>query len=813
MGNLWQDLRYGLRMLWKSPGFTLVAVAAIALGIGANTAIFSVVNAVLLRPLPYKDPEQLVLVQHSYPRLDLKATVSAPGFTHYRATARSFSDVAAISGWEANLTGVGDPERLQGAKVSANLFPMLGVDAARGRVLAEEENSPGSDRVVVLSDAFFRRRFGANPSVVGGALTINGEGYTVVGVMPESFQFGREMGQAPDLFAPLAFTPEQLSPENNLTNEYLSVLARLKEGVAIEQAQGEMDAIAADLREKYMPPGSDASYWGLALTRFDELVVGKIRPALLTLLGAVALVLLIACANVANLLLARSAARQKEIAIRTAMGAGRWRIMRQLLTESVMLSLLGGAAGLLLGLWVVDLLVAVNADKVPRAYEIGLDLRVLGFALLVSLATGLLFGLAPALQTSKIDLHDTLKEGGRGGRAGLRRGVRGALVVTELSLALVLLVGAGLLIRSFLRVQEVNPGFNPDKLLVMQLSLPGFKYPEKAQRDGFYRQLLAEVSALPGVRSAGAVSVLPLSNQNQSGSFRIEGREVPPGGSLPHGDRWAATAGYFETMEIPLLRGRYFTPQDTADSQPVAVISEALARKYWPDEDPLGKRISFQGGTQNPVWREVVGIVAHVKHNNGLEGESRVQYYIPHTQLANSSMFLVARADNPESLAGAVRGAVRSLDRDLPVYRVTTMDQVVSDSLAQRRFSMYLLGAFAALALALAVIGLYGVMSYTVAQRTHEIGIRMALGAQPLAILRMVVGQGMALALAGVGVGVGAALGLTRLMSTMLYGVRAFDPATFVAISLALGAVAFLACFIPARRATRVDPMVALRYE
>ena len=812
MESFFKDIRYGVRTLLKTPSFTLVAVLALALGIGANTAIFSVVNAILLRPLAYKDSGQLMLINHNYPKLDLKASVSAPGYVHYRDYAKSFSDVAAISGWNVNLTGDGEPERLQGMSVSHNLFPMLGAQAAQGRTLLAEENRIGNNRVVVLSDALWRRRFGSYPNMVGKNITLNGAPHTVVGIMPPGFQFGREMGPIAELWSPIAFTPEQLSPDN-LTNEFLMVLARLKPGVSPEQAQAELNSIADNLRQQYTL-GLDADDWGLALQSFNELVVGDIRPALLVLLGAVTFVLLIACANVANLMLARAASRQKEIALRTALGASRLRVTRQLLTESVLLALVGGGAGLLLAMWGVDLLVKVNEDKIPRAHEIGLDPYVLGFTLGVSLLTGILFGLVPAFQASKIDLNDTLKEGGRAGKAGMRRGARGLLVVAEVALAVVLLIGAGLLIRSFLHLQQVNPGFQPANVLALQFSLPTLKYAERPQRDAFTRQMLEQVRALPGVKSAAAITVLPMSGQDQSGSFSIEGRPLPQGQTMPHGARWVASTDYFQTMSVPLVKGRYFTERDTADAPGVAIIDESLARKYWPGEDPVGKRIDFEGDSQNPRWREIVGVVGHVKHK-GLEGESRVQYYVPYPQLPALSMFLVVRsaAGEPTSLAGSVRGALRSLDQDLPVYKVTAMEQLVADSLAQRRFAMFLLGIFAVLALVLAVVGLYGVMSYMVAQRTHEIGLRMALGAQGGDILKMVVGRGMVLVLLGVAIGLAGSFLLTRVMASLLFGVSATDPVTFVGISLLLAAVALVANYLPARRAMRVDPMVALRHE
>jgi predicted permease len=811
MQTLWQDLRYGLRTLARKPGFTVVAIIALALGIGANTAIFSVINSVLLRPLAYHDPAALVVINHDYPKINLKASVSAIGYTHYRDNVKSFESVAAVTGGGFNLTGGGDPEQVNGSMVTHNFFSALGVSSLLGRVFLAEEDQPGKNKVVALSHAFWQRRFGGDPGIVNKTITINDESYTVVGVMPPSFQFGRELGQVVDLWTPIAFTREQLD-YNRLTNENLFVIARLKSGVKIGQAQAELDAIAANLRQQYMP-GADRSNWGLTTQSFNELVVGDIRQSLWILMGIVGLVLLIACANVANLLLARAADRQKEMAIRTALGAGRRRVIRQLLTESALLAVIGGALGLALAWFGIGALVKVNQVQIPRVNEIGVDWRALAFTLGVSLLTGVVFGLVPALQASKADLHETLKEGGRTGTGGSRAWIRNTLVVLEMALALVVLISAGLLIRSFLRLQQVNPGFAPQNTLAMSLALPATKYKEPAQRANFYKEALQGIRALPGVQSAGAVSNLPLSGDNSSGSFRIEGREVPQGQSLPHGDRWAASADYFSTMKIPIFRGRFFDDRDTMESRPVAIIDEAMARKYWSDEDPLGKRISFQVVDGNRIWREIVGIVGHVRHS-GLEGESRVQYYIPHSQAQNAFMSLVVRANvEPTSLTGAVRGAISGLDNDLPVFRVKTMDQFVSDSMAQRRFAMTLVGIFAAVAMALACVGLYGVLSYSITQRLHEIGIRMALGARAADVLWLVVGQGMLLALAGVALGGVAAFLLTRLMANLLFGVTASDPLTFATIALLLTLVALTACLAPALRATKVDPMEALRYE
>jgi putative ABC transport system permease protein len=739
--------------------------------------------------------------------------VSGSGYVHYRDHCDAFESIAAADLWPVNLTDTGDPERLMGMTVTHSFLPMLGIEPARGRVFTPEEDQPGRNHVVILSDSLWQRRFGGDPNLVGNTVRLNGENYTVIGIMPPSFKFGREFAQEIEIYSPIGLTPEQLDPKR-WRNEFLFVVAKLKPNRTLEQAQSEMDTIAANVRREYFGGGDadDPSSWGLLLRPLREIVVGEIRPALLLLLAAVAFVLLIACANVANLLLARSALRHKEIAIRSALGAGRWRLIRQLMTESVLLAAIGGAIGLALAYWGMRALVSLNEDKIPRAGEISVDARVLFFTALIALLTGVLFGLFPALQTSRTDLHAVLKEGGRSGSA--RRSVRGLFVVAEVALALVLLVGAGLLLKSFQKLQQVNPGFNPEHLLTMQISLPAAKYREPQQIDGFFQQALEKIRALPGVESAAISTTVPLSGMNSAGSFVIEGRTTAPGEMAPWGNRWFAGASYFQTLGIPLIKGRYFDDRDVRDAPQVAIIDETMERKFWPDENPIGRRISFQRDPQgNPIWREVVGVVGHVKHR-GLEGESPVQYYIPHRQLPSNTVFLVARtAVEPASRAGTVRSTVQEVDRELPVFRVTTMEKMVNDSMVQRRFSMILLAVFALVALILASVGLYGVMSYSVTHRTNEIGIRMALGARVTDVLALVVAQGMKLSIAGVGIGLAGAFALSRVMRSLLFNVSATDPLIYAVVALMLAGVSLLACYIPARRATKIDPMEALRYE
>jgi putative ABC transport system permease protein len=811
MNTLLADLRYGFRSLLKSPGFTAVAVIALALGIGANTAIFSVVNALLLKPLPYKDAERLVLIWHTYPKLNLdQASVSAPSYIEYRDMTGSFEQVATATSWSVNLTGVGEPERLQGARVSYNLFTTVGVQPIAGRGFLAEEDQPGKNRVAVLSYGLWQRRFGGDPGLVGQTITLDGNTYYVIGIMPKGFVFMIDV----DLFTPIAFTPEQLAATNH-GNEYLVCVARLNPGVAFGQAAAEMNTLADQLRPQFYGPN-----WGISVVPLREQLVGSFRTALFILLAAVGCVLLIACANVANLLLARASARHKEIAVRTALGAGRSRIVRQLLTESVLLASLGGAFGLVLAFVGIRLLVLGVPEDITGFLvgwkDIGINAPVLGFTLAVSMLTGVIFGLVPAFQASNPDLNESLKEGARGGTEGRHRNfVRSTLVVIEVVIAMVLLVCAGLLIRSFMRLQQVTPGFNPSNVLTMQLSLPRSKYGENQQIASFFEQVVQRVQALPGVSSAAVGNNLPMGNDNWNASFAVENLQVGPDEPSPHGDPHMISPDYFQAMGIPLLRGRFFTEGDSKDSLPVAIIDETLAGQYWPDQDPVGHRIAafFDGPRGQLHWRQIVGVVGHVKQY-GLDGKTKVQYYFPQSQRPERDTYLIVRTTSEsKGMTAAVRSAVESIDKDQPIYRVMTLEQIVSNSVVQKRFSMFLLGIFAAVALVLAAVGIYGVMSYAVTQRTHEIGIRMALGAQRKDVLALVVRQGMVMTLIGVGIGLAGAFAATRVMASLLFGVGAHDPLTFAAISLLLGGVALIASFIPAIRATKVDPMIALRYE
>jgi putative ABC transport system permease protein len=806
-GDLWQDLRYGVRMLVKTPGFTIVAAVALALGIGANSAIFSVVNTVLLRPLPYKDPDRLVMVwedatKHGYPR----DTPAAANYVDWRDQNQVFEGMAAIVEWDFNLTGMGEPERIDGRRVSANLFPLMGVEPYLGRTFLPEEDQPGANRVVILSHGLWQRRFGSDANITGKPLTLNGVSFTVVGVMPPEFQFP---SREDELWIPIAFSPREAA---NRGRHYLEVVARMKPGVTLGQAQAEMNTIAARLQQQYPDSNTDL---GAAVVPLHEQVAGDIKPALLILLGAVGFVLLIACANVANLLLVRAAVRQKEIAIRVALGASRSRLIRQFLTESILLAAAGGVIGLLLSVWGVNLLRAFIPENISQAKEIAIDARVLGFTILVSLLTGLIFGLAPATQASKFDLNETLKEGGRDSAAGSRGNrIRGLLVIAEVAVSLVLLIGAGLLINSFMRLLNVDPGFRANNLLTMSIVLPPLKYPDQTRRSAFYTDLLSRVEALPGVRSASVTNWVPLVSQGDSVGIYIEGRPAPaPGQEIIVVTR-VVSPHYFPTMGIELLRGREFGEQDRADSAAVVVINETMARRYWPGEDPIGKRVTPGDPNDPNDWCQIIGVVKDVRQFK-LDDDPKPQMYLTYEQAGFfAPRYLVVSTEvEPLSLAPTVRNTVWDIDKDQPVSNIATMEGVLSESVARQRFSMLLLGIFATVALVLAAVGIYGVMSYSVAQRTREIGIRMALGAQRGDVLKLAVGQGLKLVSTGVVIGLGTAFLLTRVMSSLLFGVSATDPITFITISLVLIGVAVLAIFIPARRAARVDPIVALRYE
>ena len=809
MQTLWQDLRYGARMLWKSPGFTLIAVITLALGIGANTAIFSVIDALMLRPLPFREPDKLFQVWESNVKLGYKEmSASYPNFADWRDQNQVFEQIAIYSDSTFNLTGAAEPERIKGAVVAPAFFPLLGVKPMLGRVLAPEEDHPNKVFSVVMSESLWRRRFNSDPQIIGRTISLDAESFTVVGVVPNISNLA---GLPNDTEVWISIS-QAYGFDNRRGHGYL-VMARLRPGVTREQAQADMDRIAGALAVQYPESNTDR---GVRLVPLQEQIVGDFKLALLALLGAVLFVLLIASANVANMLLARAAGRQKEISIRAALGAGRLRLVRQLLAESLLLAGLGGAAGLLLAVWGVYLLVAFGPAELPRAGEVVVDMRALGFTFAVSLLTGIIFGLAPALQASRPDINETLKEGVRGaaGSAGHRR-MRSLLVVSEIALSLVLLVGAGLLMRSFLKLQAVAPGFNPNNMLTMRVSLEGPSYEKAESRIAFYDQLLDKIKALPGVQSVGARSHIPLvpADNYANLAFAVEGRLSDPANRL--------TAYYntvspdlFRTMEIPVSKGRPFNEHDDQKAQKVIIINETLARRYFPGGDPIGKRISLKD--ENPKeedWATIVGMVKDTKPI-ALDEKPAPEMYMPFAQRPARSMALIIRTTNkPESVAAAVRRNVQALDRNQLAYGLRTFEGVMSEAVAKPRFRASLLGVFAAVALILAMVGVYGVMSYAVTQRTREIGIRMALGAEPRDARKMVMRQGAKLAAAGVAIGSVAAAALTWLIEGLLFDLRAADPATFVAAPLLLAGAALLACYIPARRATKVDPMVALRCE
>jgi putative ABC transport system permease protein len=808
MNSLWQDMRYGFRMLWKKPGFTIVAILALALGIGANTAIFSVIYTVLLSPLPYNNPDRLVWIWETNPGSGIKKEpASLPNFNDWRTQSQSFDDMAAFVGSSMALTSDGEPERIPAAFVSANFFSVLGTQPVLGRNFTAEENTLGKHRVVILSHSLWQRRFGANPAIIGQTITLSGNPNTVIGVLPDGFKNPTpEQSKPAQIWAPLAFNFEQMARRS----DFLSVVARLKQGVRPEQAQAEMNTITSRLSQQY--PDTNTG-WSTIVLPLHERMIGDVRTALWLLMGVVGFLLLIACANVANLLLARSVARGQEIAIRRALGADRLRLVRQFLTESVLLAMIGGLLGAFLAMWGVDVLVALSPGNIPRLDEVGLNWKVLAFTLSISLITGIVFGLLPALHATSPNLTETLKEGGRSSTEGLRGSrLRNSLVISEIAIALVLLVGAGLMIKSFTRLLDVDPGFRPERILTLELALPIAKYKENAQAVAFYDQLTGRVAAMPGVEAVGAVSTLPLSGGGDIITFLVEGRPASQPGQDVDAEYRITTPGYFATMGVPLVRGEGFTDRHNANAPAVMLINETFARRYFPGEDPIGKRLNI-GNPESSPWRTIIGIVRDVRHE-GLDTEPYPQMYAPLAQTARRAMTLTARtSSDPMSLVPAIRNELSALDKDQPLYNVRTMEQVLAASIARQRFQMMLIAVFACVGLVLASVGIYGVISYSVTQRTHEIGIRMALGARERDVLKMIVGQGMILTLIGVGAGLLVALALTRVMASLLYNVSATDPLTFIGVSLLLTVIALLACFIPARRAMKVDPMVALRYE
>jgi predicted permease len=805
MDTLTQDLRYALRTLLKSRTFTAVALLALALGIGANTAIFTVVNAVLLRPLPYREPGRLVAIK----TINLKSGDSSFGnaspadFADWRAQSKSFEQLAAETGGSVTLTGVGQPESFPAARVSDDYFAMFGVKPMLGRTFLPDEFKSAAGPTIILSHRLWQRRFAGDPGLVGQTLTLDGKPSTVIGVMPPDF---RQPAYA-EVWTPLLTDSGEMRLRGA---RYFIIMARLKPGVTQAQAQAEMSTVAAGLEEQH--PQSNAN-WGVRVFPLQESIVGNFREALLVLSGAVGFVLLIACANVASLLLARASERDKELAIRAALGATRLRVIRQLLTESILLAFAGGAAGLLLALWGVKAILRLIPDamRFPRLDEIQIDGRALAFTLVVSLATGIVFGLIPGLKASRPDLRGSLKEGGRAATGSPRaHRTRGLLVISEVAIALLLLIGAGLLIRSFARLQQTELGFDAENLLAIGVSASPQKYPRARERAAYYKQFLDRLEALPGVESAALSSSLPL-GFNLVFPYVVEGRDASPA-DAPQAAYSSVSPNYFKAMRIPLLAGREFTERDNSDAPNVAIINETMARRSFANEDRVGKHIKIDYLNQ-PTSFEVVGVVGDTKQSS-LADQTNVGIYVPYFQYPWFSSLLVVRAAaDPAGFAAPAQGAIWEVDKDKPISYVKTMDQLLSESVAQPRLYLTLLGAFAMVALALAVIGIYGVMSYSVRQRTREIGIRMALGASAGDVLRLVVGQGLVLISAGVALGLVAALALTRVMASLLHGINATDPVTFFGGALILAGVALGACFVPARRATRVDPMAALRHE
>jgi len=806
MESLVSDIRYAFRNLVKRPGFTFIALITLALGIGVNSAIFSSVYALLINPLPFPNQDRVVAIWDKVPARGIEHNeVTFANYLDLRAQAQSFDQLALERWWSTNLTGGDSPERVQGFLVTANFLDVLGVRPIMGRNFAADENQPGKDAVVIISYSLWQRRFGSDPNIINKTVTTNAITRTVVGVLPPRFNYPK----GAEIYAPIAFTPELIK---NRQNHAYYVIGRLKSNATMTGAQAEIDTIMGRLAGQYPEANT-----GLGATVYPVVAdtVRQYAPALWLMMAAVGFVLLIACANVANLMLARATGRRRELALRTALGASRWRIIRQLLVESFVIALLGGAAGVLVAYWGIDLLRTASPGEAARFApgwdHLGINLPVLLFTLGISLLSGILFGLAPAWHVSKPELSDALKDGGRQVASGSHR-LRSLLVVSEIALSLVLLIGAGLMARSFLALLKTSPGFNADGVLTMNLILPSAKYKDDNQRAAFYSDLVQRVKSLPGVQSAAVVNYIPLGGANSSDAFLIEGAPEPPAGQENVGRYRVCTPDYFQTMGISMAKGRAFTEQDKTGSTPVVIVNETMARRFWPNGDAIGKRMRFLGPLDRSPWMEVVGIVQDVKHELNLPVIS--DYYLPHAQDSWNAMVLVARTTvDPASMSDPIRQQVAAIDKDQPVFDVKTMNEVRAISVAVYSFGSATMGIFAVLALALAAVGIYGVMAYAVTQRTQEIGIRMALGARARDVLKLVVTSGMRMAVGGAIAGLIGAFVITRLMAGLLFGVSPTDLLTFGLVTAALLLVALLACYIPARRATKVDLLVALRYE
>lgn len=809
MGTFLQDIRYGIRILFKNPGFTAVAVLSLALGIGANTTIFSVIDAILLKALPYHRPDRIVLIWGADRETGVNRNqVSFTDMEDWRTQNDVFEDVAAYTDWRPLFSGAGEAERVPAMLVTDSYFRIMKARPLLGRLFHPEEQEEGKDFVVVLSYGLWQRRFGENPDVIGKTIRLNERPYTIVGVLPADVHSlpTSLIEKTAELYRPVA----EAYDETSRGSRHLRAIARLKPGVDLRQAQAEMTTIASRIEKAHPQDNTD---YTVSLAFLEEDTLGTLRKVILLIFGAGICVLLIACANVANLLLARTAARQKEVAIRLSIGAGRWQLIRQFLVESLLIALLAGFAGILFALWGNSLVESASSRIFPLPVDIDVNIKILMFTIGVSFLAGIIFGIVPAILASHSDLNETLKEGGRSFTTTIQQRARSLLVISEVALAILLLIGSGLMIRTIWGLRGLNPGFTPENVLTLQIGLPGAKYPDDPKRVAFFDELLERVRAIHEVRSAGIVTVLPLSTNFDGRSIEIDGQPFPVG-EEPEVDFYVASPGYEKAMAIPLKKGRFFDRRDLADSQKVAVVSESFVQKFWPNQDPIGKRVRMESSPeqQNP-WFTVIGVVGDVKQRTLDSGRS-AQLYYPNTQFTSFAVSLVVRtAGDPAAVTAAVQKEIRAVDKDQAAFDIVSMKKVLSDSISLRTFSMVLLGTFASLALMLAAVGIYGVISYSVVQRTREIGIRMALGAAQRDVLKMIVRNGVILTSIGIAIGVAAAIVLTRLMTSMLFGISPTDPVTFAGIGFLILAVAILASYVPARRASRVDPMIALRYE